>query len=118
MNGTTRSASSVIATSGNVGRRGADVTLLGDVQPSGPPHNRGMQNNVREFLGEWTLTLRQREVALLLAQGESYEAISEKLGVSRNTVATHVKAILRKTKLGSSRRLAAYIAQRNASPLG
>jgi RNA polymerase sigma factor (sigma-70 family) len=55
------------------------------------------------------LTPRERDVALLLAEGLTYKEIATRLGVSPHTVNTHVKAVLRKLKVSGSRRLAALI---------
>jgi RNA polymerase sigma factor (sigma-70 family) len=55
------------------------------------------------------LTPRERDVALLLADGLTYKEIATRLGVSPHTVNTHVKAVLRKLKVSGSRRLAALI---------
>ena len=43
------------------------------------------------------LTAREQEVALLVAQGLSTNAISKRLIVSPHTVSTHIKQIYRKT---------------------
>jgi RNA polymerase sigma factor (sigma-70 family) len=55
------------------------------------------------------LTPRERDVAVLLAQGLMYKEIAARLGISPHTVNTHVKAVLRKLKVSGSRRLAALL---------
>jgi DNA-binding CsgD family transcriptional regulator len=55
----------------------------------------------------WDLTERERCVAPLVAGGLSYKEIAVELNISVNTVATHVKSILRKAGVNSSRRFAA-----------
>jgi len=55
------------------------------------------------------LTPRERDVAVLLADGFTYKEIALSLGISPHTVNTHVKAVLRKLKVSGSRRLAAMI---------
>jgi DNA-binding CsgD family transcriptional regulator len=55
------------------------------------------------------LTPRERDVAVLLAEGFTYKEIALNLGISPHTVNTHVKAVLRKLKISGSRRLAALI---------
>lgn len=54
-----------------------------------------------------TLSGREREVLKLMTEGESAEAIAERLYVSLATVRTHVRAILR--KLGVNSQLAAVV---------
>jgi DNA-binding CsgD family transcriptional regulator len=51
------------------------------------------------------LTLRQRQVLQLLAAGLSTERIARELGITRNTVRNHIRAIL--LELRSTSRLAA-----------
>jgi len=50
------------------------------------------------------LTGREREVARLLVSGLTYKEMAEALNLSANTVATHVKGILAKLDVPSSRR--------------
>ena len=52
-----------------------------------------MRRAVAERFG---LTVAEAAVAEILLQGSSYEAAARRLGISRNTVHTHVKAIHRK----------------------
>lgn len=60
------------------------------------------------------LTRREMEVSALVAQGLTNRVISERLGISRHTVNTHVHRILRKLDLRSRAQLAAWMAgQRN-----
>jgi DNA-binding CsgD family transcriptional regulator len=40
-----------------------------------------------------TLTQRETQVLRLLADGNSYRTIADRLGVSINTVATHIKKL-------------------------
>jgi DNA-binding NarL/FixJ family response regulator len=51
------------------------------------------------------LTTRERETLLLLAEGASTEAISQRLGVTRNTARNHVQRVLE--KLGARSKLEA-----------
>jgi DNA-binding NarL/FixJ family response regulator len=55
--------------------------------------------------GGATLTRRERETLLLLAEGDSTEDISERLGVARNTARNHVQRVLE--KLGARSKLEA-----------
>jgi DNA-binding CsgD family transcriptional regulator len=48
------------------------------------------------------LTVREVDVLRLLAQGCSYDAIGERLGVSLNTVASHIKSAYRKLAVHSA----------------
>jgi DNA-binding NarL/FixJ family response regulator len=50
---------------------------------------------------EFGLTLRESEVAALLADGMSNKQISEALWISENTVKTHLKAIFQKASVTS-----------------
>ena len=45
------------------------------------------------------LTNREAEVLWWLAQGCTYERIGDRLGVSLNTVTTHIKSIYRKLEV-------------------
>ena len=49
------------------------------------------------------LTSREAEVLRLLARGCTYTQVSDRLGVSLNTVASHVKNIYRKLEVHSAR---------------
>lgn len=49
------------------------------------------------------LTTREIDVLQLLAAGHTYTQVSERLGVSANTVASHVKNIYRKLEVHSGR---------------
>lgn len=55
------------------------------------------------------LTEREWVVAQALADGLSYKEIAQRLNISFHTVASHVKAVLRKTGETTSRRVAAAI---------
>ncbi len=62
------------------------------------------------------LTPREREVALLVAQGLTNREIASELSISERTVATHVGRCLRKLGLGSRSRLAAWITEEEQPP--
>jgi len=49
------------------------------------------------------LTAREIDVLQMLAIGHTYEEVSERLGVSLHTVASHVKNIYRKLEVHSAR---------------
>jgi DNA-binding CsgD family transcriptional regulator len=49
------------------------------------------------------LTPREADVLRLLARGATYSQVSDRFGVSPNTVASHVKNIYRKLEVHSAR---------------
>lgn len=49
------------------------------------------------------LTVREADVLQLLARGCTYTQVGDRLGVSCNTVSTHVKNIYRKLEVRSAR---------------
>lgn len=44
-------------------------------------------------------TAREKEIAVLLAQGRTQPRIADMLGISENTVGTHVRHIYQKTEV-------------------
>lgn len=62
--------------------------------------------------GQISLTKREREVLALLAKGQRNSEIAEILGVTENTVETHLKNIFR--KLGISNRVQAVTSYNHA----
>jgi non-specific serine/threonine protein kinase len=58
------------------------------------------------------LTHRQREIALLVAQGLSNRQIASELTISENTVANHVAGIARKLQAPSRSRIAVWVTER------
>ena len=48
-------------------------------------------------VARWNFTSRERDVAKALMRGDSTEQISEALGISHNTIKTHVASLLAKT---------------------
>lgn len=97
----------------SVGRAGADVTI--DLRASkiigGPVViARGHEpNSAREPSSLAGLTSRQREVAILIAQGRSNAEIAAQLGIALGTTKDHVHAILTKLNLTSRTQLAAFV---------
>jgi predicted ATPase/DNA-binding SARP family transcriptional activator/DNA-binding CsgD family transcriptional regulator len=63
------------------------------------------------------LTRREREVAVLVAQGLTNRQIATDLSISEHTVATHVGKIMRKLGLSSRSQLAAWVAEQQGLPL-
>lgn len=63
------------------------------------------------------LSAREYEVAQVLLSGASYEAAASLLHVSRSTVHSHAKSILRKTGLHSRRELIARFGCHEAAPV-
>jgi two-component system nitrate/nitrite response regulator NarL len=94
-----------IATLVNAIRTVADGEVVVQRDLSGrPPSSRDDLDPVASLLAG-QLTDREREVLSLLAEGASSVSIAERMGISRNTVRTHVQSIL--TKLGVHSRLEA-----------
>lgn len=60
------------------------------------------------------LTRREREVALLVAQGLTNRQIASKLAISRNTVANHVAKIIKKLNVPSRSLIAVWAAERRS----
>lgn len=57
------------------------------------------------------LSPRELEVAVLIAAGMTYREIGEELMISHHTVNSHLKSILGKTGLSSSRKLAVVVSE-------
>jgi len=66
----------------------------------------------------WPLTAREREIALLIAQGKSNKQIASDLVISPRTAEGHVQNILAKLGFTSRSQIAAAFARRAASPEG
>ena len=62
------------------------------------------------------LTRREREVALLVAQGLTNRQIAEELSISERTASNHVARILSKSRLRSRAQSAAWAAEHQLSP--
>ena len=58
---------------------------------------------------ESALTDREQEIAALVAQGLSNKEIARELGVSANTIRSHISNILRKLKLTNRTQIAIYL---------
>ncbi len=61
------------------------------------------------------LTAREREIALLIAQGKYNREIAEALVVSERTIETHVSNIMLKLNFTSRRQIAAWITEKGLS---
>lgn len=66
-----------------------------------------------EYLPE--LTIREREIAALVAEGLTNKEIASRLVVSRRTVDGHVEHILSKLDFTSRTQIAAWVVQRNSA---
>jgi DNA-binding NarL/FixJ family response regulator len=62
-----------------------------------------LQRRGRRMAPQVTLTAREADVLRLLARGCTYTQVGERLELSVNTVATHVKNIYRKLEVRSAR---------------
>lgn len=66
------------------------------------------QARLAELAKRWRLTPRQRQVALLIALGETNKGIAAKLQCAEGTVELHAHAVLHKAQLPTRAALAAY----------
>ena len=66
---------------------------------------------------ESCLTIREREVLQLIAEGESTKEIAFKIGVSIKTVETHRQQIMKKLNLHSVAELTRYAIREGLTPL-
>jgi non-specific serine/threonine protein kinase len=62
------------------------------------------------------LTARQREIALLIADGRTNQQIAASLGIAPRTADTHVSALLRRLGLTSRGQVAAWLANHDPAP--
>jgi DNA-binding NarL/FixJ family response regulator len=79
----------------------ARISALPDIAPAGRG-DRALDAHDREerpFGDLAELTVREREVLALLAQGLSDRGIAKRIWLTRNTVETHIRHILGKLKL-------------------
>jgi len=58
------------------------------------------------------LTVREKEIAILVAQGLGNMEIAEQLSISETTVRNHISNILGKLELRSCRQLSAFVWKR------
>ncbi len=86
---------------------------IGDPGPRAPTRERSIPSSV---FGEFTpLTHREREVAALVAQGNSNAEIAEALFIGLRTVEAHVTHILNKRGFNSRTQIAAWLATEAAA---
>ena len=73
----------------------------------------GDPNAPQQFdLTRWGFTPREEDIVRLLLAGESTHSITEKLGISENTVRTHLKKVFDKTAARSRTELMAKVLRR------
>ena len=76
------------------------LEALRDIHAGGAPMSPGIASMVlatfRRLSNEYNLTPREKEVLQLLTEGFTYKAISDKLGIVMDTVASHLKNIYQK----------------------
>jgi two-component system nitrate/nitrite response regulator NarL len=89
-----------------------DAVIRGEVVlPERGPRGNGARSSApdRETgLLVRQLTPREREVLVLLAEGAASKTIAARLGVSANTVRTHIQSILTKLQVHSRLEAAAF----------
>lgn len=77
--------------------------LLRNAQPPIPVSTPSPEKTIEERLAQWEdalhFTAREKEIAVLLVQGRTQPRIAEMLGISENTVGTHVRHIYQKTEV-------------------
>lgn len=77
--------------------------LLRNAQPplpvSAPSPEKTMEERLAQWGDEMHFTAREKEIAVLLAQGRTQPRIADMLGISENTVGTHVRHIYQKTEV-------------------
>mgnify|MGYP002541495277 FL=1 len=77
--------------------------LLRNAQPplpiSAPSPEKTMEERLAQWGDEMHFTAREKEIAVLLAQGRTQPRIADMLGISENTVSTHVRHIYQKTEV-------------------
>lgn len=72
---------------------------------------KSSERSIEGFITKYKLTNRESEIALLLAEGLTYKAISEKLCISGNTVNSHVKKIYEKSGTNNKTQLSKEISE-------
>jgi non-specific serine/threonine protein kinase len=78
-----------------------------------PPRLTGARAAKEEFGG---LTRREREVAALIARGQTNREIAASLFIGEGTAATHVKHIFAKLGRGSRAHVAAWAVEKGLAP--
>src|SRR5204863_2507694 len=78
-------------------------------------HRRGTSDGISLLVSQ--LTTREREVLSLLVEGADGGAIARRLGISRNTVRTHVQSILTKLQVHSRLEAATMAVRHHLVPL-
>lgn len=66
---------------------------------------------------EASLTERENEVLLAVAEGLSNREIAQKLNIGTNTVRTHISSLLRKLELTNRTQLAIFVTEQRKRPL-
>ncbi|MFL5481396.1 MAG: response regulator transcription factor [Gemmatimonadaceae bacterium] len=72
---------------------GTELVLIARVAPSGTPR---VSNRIANDTGSTTLSRREQEILALLADGLVNKQIAARLGISTNTVKTHLELLFEK----------------------
>lgn len=86
------------------------VTAFRANKPRLPPNATEVQEAQAQAQGIALLSVREREVLMLIARGDSNKVIARALDIAETTVKIHVQHILRKLQLTSRVQAAVYVA--------
>lgn len=82
------------------------IDALNEIMAGGAPMSikiaKMVVNSFQKKPSKIELSLREKEVLMLLSEGNSYDAIAEKLFISRNTIKFHLKNIYIKLQVNSN----------------
>jgi predicted ATPase/DNA-binding CsgD family transcriptional regulator len=89
------------------------LQLLNEATLAHPSHEASQEQPLPRAAERTSLTVREREVLRLVAQGLSSKAIGQRLSLSPSTINQHVKAMFNKLGVDTRAQAVAVAAQRN-----